>query len=164
MAYIYKNLKSKFFHLIPISLLLFISLNGSSILDLKLFSIYIHYILVYYWVLRDPDTIGYGLIFLSGIISDVIFGVPLGSNALALLVVAGVAAYVRVVAVRMTLLNDCISFLPAILLGNLVYFLSLYYSGYSIDYLYLFQNSVSTFIFYPILWSIFSIILNIIKS
>ena len=115
---------------------------------MKFFSINVHYILVYFWVLRQPDTLGYGFIFLSGIISDTVFGFPLGVNALSLLVIASVAAYVRVVTVRITLVNDWISFIPALLIANFVYFLSLYFSNYEVDYIYLFKNSVFTFIFY----------------
>ena len=164
MAYTYKQIKFKFFELIPLFLLFFISLNGNSVIDLKFFSINIHYILVYYWVLRRPESLGYGFIFLSGIISDVVFGFPLGVNALSLLVIAGVAAYVRVVTVRITLINDWISFIPALLFANFIYFFSLYFSNYSIDYLYLFKNSIFTFVFYPILWGIFSMMLNLSKS
>ena len=163
MAYIYKQIKFKFFELIPLFLLFFISLNGNSVIDLKFFSINIHYILVYYWVLRKPESLGYGFIFLSGIISDVVFGFPLGVNALSLLIIAGVAAYVRVVTVRITLINDWISFIPALLIANFIYFLSLYFSNYSIDYFHLFTNSIFTFIFYPILWGLFSIFLNLTK-
>ena len=163
MAYIYKQIKFKFFELIPLFLLFFISLNGNSVIDLKFFSINIHYILVYYWVLRRPESLGYGFIFLSGIISDVVFGFPLGVNALSLLIIAAVAAYVRVVTVRITLINDWISFIPALLIANFIYFLSLYLSDYSVDYLYLFKNSIFTFIFYPILWGAFSIFLNLTK-
>ena len=163
MAYIYKQIKFKFFELIPLFLLFFISLNGNSIIDLKFFSINIHYILVYYWVLRQPESLGYGFIFLSGIISDVVLGFPLGVNALSLLIIAAVAAYVRVVTVRITLINDWISFIPALLIANFIYFLSLYLSDYSVDYLYLFKNSIFTFIFYPILWGLFSIFLNLTK-
>ena len=163
MAYIYKQIKFKFFEFIPLFLLFFISLNGNSVIDLKFFSINIHYILVYYWVLRRPESLGYGFIFLSGIISDVVFGFPLGVNALSLLVIAGVAAYVRVVTVRITLINDWISFIPALLIANFIYFLSLHLSDYSVDYLYLFKNSIFTFIFYPILWGAFSIFLNLTK-
>ena len=163
MAYIYKNIKFKFFEFLPLILLFFISLNGTSTIDLKFFSINVHYILVYYWVLRKPESLGYGFIFLSGIISDVVFGFPLGVNALSLLVIAGVAAYVRVVTVRITLINDWISFIPALLIANFIYFLSLYLSDYSVDYLYLFKNSIFTFIFYPILWGLFSIFLNLTK-
>ena len=164
MAYIYRQIKFRFFELLPLLLLFFISLNGNSIISLNYFSINIHYILVYYWVLRGPQILGYGFIFLSGIISDVVFGLPLGINALSLLVIAAVASYVRVVTVRITLVNDWISFIPALLIANFVYFLSLYFSNYSVDYLFLFKNSVFTFIFYPVLWVIFSLILNLTKS
>ena len=164
MTYNYKQIKFRFFELLPLLLLFFISLNGNSIIGLKYFSINIHYILVYYWVLRRPRALGYGFIFLSGIISDVVFGLPLGINALSLLVIAGTAAYIRVVTVRVTLINDWISFIPALLIANFVYFLSLYFSNYSVDYLFLLKNSVFTFIFYPILWAIFSLILNLTKS
>ena len=163
MAYTYKQIKFRFFELLPLILLLFISLNGNSTIDLKLFTVNIHYILVYYWVLRQPESLGYGFIFLSGIISDVVFGIPLGVNALSLLVIAATAAYVRVVTVRITLINDWISFIPALLIANLVYFLALYFSSYPVDYLYLFKNSIFTFIFYPILWGVFSIIFNLTK-
>ena len=163
MAYIYKQIKFKFLELLPLLILFFISLNGNSIINLNFFSINVHYILVYYWVLRQPQSLGYGFIFLSGIISDVVFGLPLGINALALLVIAAVAAYVRVVTVRITLINDWISFIPALLVANFIYFLSLYFSNYSVDYFFLFKNSVFTFIFYPVLWGIFSLILNLTK-
>ena len=164
MAYIYKQVKFRFFELLPLLLLFFISLNGNSIIDFNFFSINAHYILVYFWVLRQPRSLGYGFIFLSGIITDVVFGLPLGVTALSLLVVSSVAAYVRVVTVNISLINDWISFIPAILLANFFYFIALYFSNYSVEYLYLFVNSIFTFIFYPILWSIFSLILNITKS
>ena len=164
MAYIYKQVKFKFFELLPILLLFFISLSGNSIVSLKFFSINVHYILVYYWVLRKPRSLGYGFIFLSGIISDVVFGLPFGVNALSLLIIAAVAAYVRVVTVRITLINDWISFIPALLFANFIYFFSLYFSNYSIDYMHLFMNSIFTFIFYPILWLPFSLILKLTQS
>jgi len=164
MVYVYKTIKFRFFALLPLLLLFFISLNGNSMVDLKYFSINVHYILVYYWVLRQPEALGYGFIFLSGIISDVVLGFPLGINALTLLIIAAVAAYVRVVTVRITLINDWITFIPALLIANFIYFSSLYFSNYSIDYFFLFKNSVFTLIFYPVLWGIFSLILNLAKS
>ena len=159
-----KEFWGKFIGLLPLIILFFISLNGSSVINIKFFSINIHYILVYYWVLRQPQSLGYGFIFLSGLISDVVLGFPLGVNSLSLLFVAGVAAYVRVVTVRITLINDWISFVPALLFANFVYFISLYYSNYSIEYFYLLKNSIFTFIFYPVLWGLFSLLLNLTKS
>ena len=154
----------KFVNLLPLLILFFISLNGSSVINVKFFSINIHYILVYYWVLRQPESLGYGFIFLSGLISDVVLGFPLGINSLSLLFVAGVAAYVRVVTVRITLINDWISFIPALLFANFVYFVSLYYSDFTIDYFYLLKNSIFTLIFYPVLWGLFTLLLNLKKN
>ena len=159
-----KDFLGKFLNLLPLLILFFISLNGSSVINIKFFSINIHYILVYYWVLRQPESLGYGFIFLSGLISDVVLGFPLGINSLSLLFVAGVAAYVRVVTVRITLINDWISFIPALLFANFVYFISLYYSDFSIDYFYLLKNSIFTLIFYPVLWGLFSFILNLTRN
>ena len=164
MPYTIKQIRLKFFEWVPIFLLFFITLNGKSVIDFKILSINVHYILIYYWVLRQPQALGYGFIFLSGIITDVIFGLPIGVSALALLTVAAVAAYVRVVTVRISLINDWISFIPALLLANFIYFMSLYFSNYSIDYLYLFKNSVFTFIFYPILWLLFTALLKLMKD
>ena len=164
MAFSFKEMKLKFFELIPLLLLFFISLNGNSVFDFRFFSINVHYILVYYWVLKRPQTLGYGFIFLSGIITDVIFGLPIGISALTLLIVASVAAYVRVKTVKISLFYDWMSFIPALLIANFIYFIVLYFSNYSIDYLYLFKNSIFTFIFYPLLWIIFGVLVNFTKS
>ncbi len=164
MPYTIKQIKLRFFELGPLFLLFFITLNGKSVIDFKILSINVHYILIYFWVLRQPQALGYGFIFLSGIITDVVFGLPIGVSALALLAIAAVAAYVRVVTVRISLVNDWISFIPALLLANFIYFMSLYFSNYSIDYLYLFKNSVFTFIFYPILWLLFTALLKLMKD
>ena len=160
MAILFKQFKLNFISLIPILLLFIISLNGNSVIDFRFFSVNIHYILIYFWVLRRPQLMGIGYIFLSGIITDVVLGLPIGTSSLTLLVIAGVAAYVRVVTVRVSLGNDWLSFIPALLIANFVYFLVLYFSNYPIDYLYLFSNSIFTLFFYPVLWMLFSIIIR----
>tara|TARA_B100001996_G_C18638605_1_gene584710 strand:- start:663 stop:1160 length:498 start_codon:yes stop_codon:yes gene_type:complete len=162
MAILVKNFKSNISGIVPLFLLLFISFNGMSIIDLNFFSVNIHFILVYYFVLRKPDLLGNGFIFLSGIITDVVHGLPIGTTAITLLIVAGVASYVRVVTVRISLLTDWISFIPTLLLASFSYYLVLSFSDYSINYIYLLKNSIFTLIFYPILWFLFSILLNLL--
>ena len=164
MAFSFKRAKLKFFELIPLFLLFFISLNGNSIIDFKFFTINLHYILIYYWVLKRPQTLGYGFIFLSGIITDVVFGLPIGASALTLLIVAGIAVYIRAVTVRVALFSDWMAFIPVLLIANLIYFIVLYFSNYPIDYFYLFKNSIFTFAFYPLLWVIFRMLSNFTKS
>ena len=164
MALNIKKFRYSIFETLPLLFLFYLSFIGSSIINVGFLSINVLYILVYFWVLRKPQILGYGYIFLSGIISDVVFGFPLGVNALSLLIITLVAAYVRVVTVRITLINDWISFIPALLLANFIYFFALYFSNYSVDYIYLFNNSIFTFIFYPILWGFFSLISNLINN
>ena len=164
MALLLKQLRFRFLELIPLFLLLFISLNGNSVINIAFFSFNLHYILIYFWVLRKPQALGYGYIFLCGIITDVVFGLPIGVTALTLLVISAVAAYVRVVTVRISLITDWISFIPALLIANFFNFMALYFLDYNIDYLYLLKNSIFTFIFYPLLWIIFTAILKIIKN
>tara|TARA_B100000029_G_C17353849_1_gene879947 strand:- start:446 stop:943 length:498 start_codon:yes stop_codon:yes gene_type:complete len=164
MAVLFRDFRLKIFEYLPLILLFIVAFNGISVIDFKLFSINLHYIVVYYWVLRKPQILGYGFIFLSGLISDVIFGLPLGATPLSLLTIASVASYVRVVTVNISLLNDWVSFIPALLFSNFVFFVTLYFSDYSINYLYLFKNSIFTFIFYPVLWIIFSLILRLIDN
>jgi len=164
MSSSFRDIWIKFLGFMPLFLLLFISLNGNSVIGFKFFSVNINYILIYYWVLKRPQVLGYGFIFLAGIITDVVVGSPFGVSALTLLVVASVAAYVRVVTVRASLFYDWMSFIPALLLANFIYFIALHFSDYSIHYLYFFNNSIFTFICYPILWAIFGLLINFTKS
>tara|TARA_B110001454_G_C12626098_1_gene394945 strand:- start:29 stop:523 length:495 start_codon:yes stop_codon:yes gene_type:complete len=163
MIFAKEETRFKILNSIPLLILFYIAFNGNSTISFKFITINIQYILVYYWTLRKPETLGFGFIFLAGLVNDVIFGSPLGINALTLLVIASVATYVRLVTVRITLINDWISFIPALLLANFAYFISLYFSSYSIDYFLLLLSSLFTFIFYPILWVIFSLIQKLMK-
>ena len=164
MASLFKRIKLKLLNLIPLFLLFFIALDGSSVIDFKFFSINIHFILVYFWVLKQPRTLGYGYIFISGIITDVVFGLPIGVSALTLLIIAAIATYVRLVSVNISLVTDWISFIPALIIANLIYFISLFFLNYSVDYLYLLKNSVFTFISYPVLWLFFNALISLGKG
>ena len=48
MAFLFKQIRFKFYELIPLILLFIISLNGISVIDLKFISINVHFILIYY--------------------------------------------------------------------------------------------------------------------
>ena len=54
--------------------------------DLVVFSFNLQMIIVYFYVLKFPDHLGYGHIFLGGIINDIVIGTPLGTSSLAYLV------------------------------------------------------------------------------
>ena len=122
----------------------------------KIFSFNLQFIIIYYWILRDPDILGYGFVFLSGLINDVVLSLPLGTSALCYLFVSLVAAYVRNATVRSSLFTDWFTFIIAILIGNFLYFFLMNkFAEVQVQYIPIFYNSFFTFLFYPFFWALF---------
>ena len=160
MAIIFKNFRSKLGNTGPIILLYFLSITEMDAQFSNYFEILsfnLQFIIIYYWVLRDPSVLGNGHVFFAGIINDVIMGLPMGTSPLTYLITSFIAIYIRSVTVKMTLFTDWFTFIIAIFFANLLYFiLMLNFSSLSITYLDLFYNSLFTFLFYPLFWVIFN--------
>ena len=143
-------------------IILFISvLNEFDLNYLEIFSLNFPFILVFYWSLRKTELLGYGFIFLAGLINDVVTGFPIGISSFNYLMICGFAAYLRTITLRPSIVKDWFFFLFTILVVN-----SLSYSAlnifFSIDLNYknLFFNIFFTFIFYIIFANIFLIYQN----
>ncbi len=160
MAIIFKNFKRQIINILPIFLLYFLSITEidtqfSSHFEILSFNL--QFIIIYYWILRDPSILGNGHIFFAGIINDVIMGLPMGTSSLTYLITSFVAIYIKNVTVKMTLFTDWFTFIIAIFFANLVYLILLSnFSDLTVTYLYLFYNSLFTFLFYPLFWVIFN--------
>ena len=115
----FKNALLKYF---PLILLYFSVLNEFDIdvSNIGLFSFNLPFIIIFYWSLRDPDQIGNGLIFISGILNDVTLGYPIGVSSFIYLTIIGFAAYLRNITLRPNIYKDSIVFLVAILFANSV--------------------------------------------
>ena len=158
MAILFKNLKYQIINLFPLFLLFFISLNNFSVIELKNFKFFFinfQYIIIYYWVLKKPKTLGYGFIFLAGISTDIVLGLPMAISSLTFLSIAAVAAYLRVVTVSISLLTDWIVFFPTLLLSQIIYLVVVYFLSMEINAMNLFMNLVVTFFLYPLCWLFF---------
>ena len=138
-------------------LLLYISvLNEFDLNYLGNVSFNFPFILIYYWSLKKAESLGYGFIFIAGLINDVVIGLPLGTSSLSYLLICGFAAYLRNITLRPSLVKDWFFFLFTILVVN-----SLNYSYLNIffeidlNYLNLFFNIVFTFLFYLVFAYIF---------
>ena len=167
MAIIIKNLKNKFLELVPIIFIFYLCLSqfGNNFKLYDILSFNLQYVVIYYWILRKPQFIGYGFIFFAGIINDVVVGLPMGISSLTYLVVASFATYVRTVTVRVSLAADWITFIPTILVANLFYIIVIYLFGeILIDYLGLLFNSIFTIALYPLFWFLFEIFINSISK
>ena len=166
MAIIFKGFKQVILRTLPLILLFYICISEfhTQFFYWKIFSFNLQFIIIYYWILRDPSILGYGFVFLCGLINDVVLSLPLGTSALGYLFVSLVAAYVRNATVRSSLFTDWFTFVIAILIGNIITFLLLKkFTQMSLDYDTVFFNTLFTFILYPIFWFLFELYRRLIN-
>ena len=144
---------------LPVIFLLFSALNDFDFNYLKIenFSFNFAYILIFYWTLRNPDQLGYLIIFLAGIINDVVTGIPLGMSSLCYLLICSITAYMRNITLNPNFVKDWFSFLFTIILINSiqVIVLDLIFS-IEIEYLRYLVNTGFTFLFYPAFFILFN--------
>ena len=142
-------------------LLLFISVLNEfdfNYLELKYFSFNFPFILIYYWSLKKSDSLGYGFIFIAGIVNDVIVGLPMGISSFSYLLICGFAAYLRNITLRPSIFKDWIFFLFTILVVNsLMYLILVLFFLITLDYNDLLVNLLFTFLFYVILANLFDL-------
>ncbi len=161
MVKFYKSsIFSKLLKQAPI-ILLFISVLNEfdfNYLELKYFSFNFPFILIFYWSLKKEDSLGYGLIFIAGLINDVVVGFPIGVSSLGYLLICGFAAYLRNITLRPSVLKDWLFFLVTILVVNsLIYSLLVMFFSTKINYNDVLVNLLFTFLFYVILANLFQI-------
>ena len=160
MAIIFRGFKEAFFRSFPLIFLLFICISEfhTQFFYWRIFSFNLQFIIIYYWILRDPSILGYGFVFIAGLVNDVVLSLPLGTSALSYLFISLVAAYVRNATVRSTLFTDWFTFVVAVLIGNFItYFLLKNFTEMKTEYASMFFNSLFTFILFPVFWSLFEL-------
>ena len=155
----FKKLYHSFIHTFPILFLFFLAFTGFD-LSFHLFennySFNFIYAVIFYWVLKKPDRLGYGLIFLTGIINDVVQNFPIGISSINYLLLCAIAAFIRARTLMPSLLYDWVFFLIAILIVTSVNFsvLTIVFE-YPIKYGILMFSSFVTFLIYPLLSKLF---------
>ena len=151
----------------PIILLYISVLNelDFNYLNLTYFSFNFPFILIFYWSLKKPENLGYGLIFAAGLINDVVVGFPMGMSSFAYLFICGFAAYLRNITLRPSILKDWMFFLFTVLVvSSLNYSILVLFFEYNINYLNIIINIIFTFFLYVIFANIFQIYQKFIAS
>jgi len=142
-------------------LLLFISVLNEfdfNYLELRFFSFNFPFVLIFYWSLKKSESLGYGLIFLSGLINDVVVGFPMGISSLAYLLICGFAAYFRNITLNPSIIKDWIFFLITILVVNsTMYSVLVLFFQFNLNYNDLIVNLLFTFLLYIICANLFEI-------
>jgi len=149
-------------------LLLYISVLNEfdfNYLNLSYFSFNFPFILIFYWSLKRPENLGYGLIFFAGIINDVVIGFPIGISCFGYLLICGFAAYLRNITLRPSILKDWMFFLLTVLVvSSLSYSTLVLFFKFKLNYLDIIINIIFTFFLYVIFASIFQIYQKLITS
>ena len=156
---------SRFTSLIPLLILLFLAFSETDFNfdKLSFLSFNLIYILIFYWVLKNPNILGYGFIFLAGIVNDVVIGLPIGISAVTYLILSGFAAYIRHLTVQPSLIYDWVVFVPSVAVTNTTYFyiLKLFFD-IDVNYIALALNTGVTIILYPLFGILFGFMANFI--
>ena len=133
--------------------------------DLLIFSFNLQMIIVYFYVLKFPENLGNGHIFMAGIVNDVVIGIPLGTSSLSFLVLTFFTTYIRNATLRSRMTSEWTTFIPALFFSNLTYFIIINnFSHLSFYYIELLQNTFFTFLFFPIFHFIFSYYQTMVKD
>ena len=124
----------------------------------EIFTLNFQIILIYFWVLKKPEIMANGHIFLAGIFNDVVMGFPLGISSLSYLIIIFVGTYVRNKSVNTTIASDWFTFFVAMFFSNLLFFMLLNnFSELSFSYSKIGYNMFFTLFTFPIFWLIFNI-------
>ena len=124
----------------------------------EIFTLNFQIILIYFWVIKRPDIMANGHIFIAGLINDVVMGFPLGLSSLSYLIIIFVGTYVRNKSVNTTIASDWFTFLMAMIFSNLLFFSLLNnFSDISFSFTKIGYNMFFTLFMFPVLWLLFNI-------
>jgi len=132
-------------------------------LGLKYFSFNFPFILIFFWSLKKSESLGYGLIFLAGLVNDVVIGFPIGISSFCYLIICGFAGYLKNITLRPSLLKDWLFFFITIsVVTSLMYSILVLFFSVKLDYNNILVNLLFTFLFYVIFANIFEIYLKLV--
>ena len=131
----------------------------------EILSFNIQLIIIYFWILKRPELLGNGHIFFTGLINDVVMGIPLGLSSLSYLVVSFVAVYVKNMTVNTRITTDWFTFFIAIFFSNLILFILLSkFSEITVSVTEISYNTFFTLLFFPFFWFLFTYYNSIITT
>ena len=155
------NIINKLFASGPLILLYYLSISEIDTNLEKLFEVFslnLQIIIIYFWIIKRPNLMGTGHIFLAGLINDVVMGFPLGISSLSYLIIIFVGTYVRNKSVNTTIASDWFTFFMAMIFSNILFFSLLNnFSDLSFTYSKIGYNMFFTLFMFPIFWLLFNI-------
>lgn len=153
-----KNFFRFFINQTPVLLLIISVLNefDFNYLGVNFFSFDFPFILIFYWSLKRNESLGYGFIFLAGLINDIVVGLPIGISSLTYLFICVFAAYLKNITLRPSLIKDWVFFLFTIFfIKSLMHLILVLFFSFEFNYIVLMVNLLFTFLMYYLFSFIF---------
>jgi len=152
---------NKIFNSAPLLLLYYLCISEIDTNLEKVFEIFtlnFQIILIYFWVLKRPEIMANGHIFVAGLINDVVMGFPLGISSLSYLIMIFFGTYVRNKSVNTTIASDWFTFFMAMIFSNILFFTLINnFSELSFSFAKIGYNMFFTLFTFPIFWLLFNI-------
>ena len=155
------SILNKIFNAGPLLLLYYLCISEVDTNLEKVFEIFtlnFQIIIIYFWVLKRPEIMANGHVFIAGLVNDVVMGFPLGISSLSYLIIIFFGTYVRNKSVNTTIASDWFTFFMAMFFSNLLFFSLLNnFSKLSFPYSKIGYNMFFTLFMFPIFWLLFNI-------
>ena len=127
-------------------------------LGFDFFSFNFSYILIFFWSLKKISHFGYGMVFIAGLINDVVLGLPIGISSLCYVLLCVATSYLRSITLRPDIIKDWFFFLATISVVNSISYLTLsVFFLIDLEYFDLVINTLFTFFIYFICSYFFNI-------
>ncbi len=146
-----RNLIFRVYTWLPI-IILFISVLNEfdfNYLDIEYFSFNFPFILIFYFTVKDSLHFDYFLVFIAGLINDVVIGLPLGISSLSYVLICSFSSYLRNITIRPNVIKDWFYFLFVIsLINSINYSILFFVFSYELNITYYLVNNFFTFLLY----------------
>ena len=117
------------------------------------------YLLIYFFTFNNYKYFSFFSMFVVGLISDSISGIPFGTSSLAYMTIYKIAVFQETIKLRTNFFAEWIALGIALFIAYTVILIVLYLSGASFEPLVHIYNFIGSFILYPFIWIILKLLL-----
>ena len=119
----------------------------------------ITYVLIYFFTFNNYKYFSFFSMFILGLITDSISGIPFGTSSLAYMTIYKIAVFQETIKLRTNFFAEWIALGMALFIAYTVILIVLYLSGTSFEPLVYIYNFIGTFILYPFIWLVLKLLL-----
>jgi cell shape-determining protein MreD len=117
------------------------------------------YLLIYFFTFNNYKYFSFFSMFILGLITDSISGIPFGTSSLAYMTIYKIAVFQETIKLRTNFFAEWIALGMALFIAYTVILIVLYLSGASFEPLVYIYNFIGTFILYPFIWLVLKLLL-----